>query len=154
MKSRLKLPCINFDKPYIDKYDDSSIFVRNEECDHYEISMKRKSNNEKFVKFIFKIYCKGCHNEKKFDDLTEKENNICFNCKNCGFHDIFFSYKDSTQDSKEKNNEVPKEEKRYTNINEGEEKVKKVEVPKEEEKIYTNNIEDNEKLEGKIYEKP
>jgi len=88
------LKCIDFKKEYFDEIDESeknSTFTRNEECKHFEISMKRISENFKFKKYFLIIECKNCnHTLKKI--LTKNKDNISYYCNKCNMPQICINF--------------------------------------------------------------
>lgn len=130
MISRIK--CEDLEKQYFDEIDESSSFIRKEECKHYEISMKRISPDFKFEKFIIKLICKNCNNEQK-QSLTKNRGEINYQCLFCNYCQITFNYENTlgTNDESNKNNE-----KEIINIiNKGENKKKKEVLVNEDLKL-------------------
>jgi hypothetical protein len=80
----------------IDENEKNSGFRRNEECNHFEVSMKRISENFKFKKYFLTVECKICHTPfKKF--LTKNKYSISYYCKKCNKPQIciHFSYENT-----------------------------------------------------------
>ena len=155
MISRIK--CEDLEKQYFDEIDESSSFIRKEECKHYEISMKRISPDFKFEKFIIKLICKNCNNEQK-QSLTKNRGEINYQCLVCNFCQITFNYENTlgANDESNKNNE-----KEIINIiNKGENKKKKEVLVNEDLKLSLigNKLkageEKDKKATPKIYETP
>ena len=81
-----------FNKEFIDKIDESSLFVRNEECKHYSFVLKRKSKDGKSIRINIVYCCKNCKKEelKEFTDLS---NTFKYKCNNCDNQkELIFSY--------------------------------------------------------------
>lgn len=126
------IKCEDLEKQYFDEIDESSSFIRKEECKHYEISMKRISPDFKFEKFIIKLICKNCNNEQK-QSLTKNRGEINYQCLFCNYCQITFNYENTlgTNDESNKNNE-----KEIINIiNKGENKKKKEVLVNEDLKL-------------------
>ena len=151
------IKCEDLEKQYFDEIDESSSFIRKEECKHYEISMKRISPDFKFEKFIIKLICKNCNNEQK-QSLTKNRGEINYQCLFCNYCQITFNYENTlgTNDESNKNNE-----KEIINIiNKGENKKKKEVLVNEDLKLslIENKLkageEKDKKATPKIYETP
>jgi len=166
------LKCIDFKKEYFDEIDESeknSTFTRNEECKHFEISMKRISENFKFKKYFLIIECKNCnHTLKKI--LTKNKDNISYYCNKCNMPQICinFNYENIMCIDEEKNNIVDNSSNRSTGINseiQGEKKTKIYNTPSSviqvamPTKIYSTpeNLPqngENNKAKDKVYSTP
>ena len=85
------LNCIDIHKEYFDEIDEDSIFTRNEECKHFEISMRRISENFKFKKYSLTIECKNCNYSIK-KNLTKNEDNISYYCEKCNMPQICINF--------------------------------------------------------------
>ena len=151
------IKCEDLEKQYFDEIDESSSFIRKEECKHYEISMKRISPDFKFEKFIIKLICKNCNNEQK-QSLTKNRGEINYQCLVCNYCQITFNYENTlgTNDESNKNNE-----KEIINIiNKGENKKKKEVLVNEDLKLslIENKLkageEKDKKASPKIYDTP
>ena len=57
------IKCGDFQKEIFDEIEKNSIKLRNEECEHYYLSIKLSEGNN-FEELILKIICKLCNNEK------------------------------------------------------------------------------------------
>jgi len=108
------LYCIDIHKEYFDEIDEDSIFTRNEECKHFEISMRRISENFKFKKYSLTIECKNCNYSIK-KNLTKNEDNISYYCEKCNMPQICINFvyqntmamdEESNNLKKEKNNNI------------------------------------------------
>ncbi len=87
------IKCKDLQKEYFDVIDDTPTFIRREECEHYEIKMKRISKDEIFQKFVINIVCKGCQNEVHQELYNnEKIKNFNYQCRKCKSCTIIFRY--------------------------------------------------------------
>ena len=88
------LKCIDLKEEYFDEMDETeknSVFTRNEECDHFEVSMRRISENFKFKKYFLNIECKNCNTPlKKF--LTKNKDSFSYHCKKCNKPQICINF--------------------------------------------------------------
>ena len=90
--SSFKCENCNFHSEKTDDID-SSLFLRNEECQNYSAKMKRWIKGEKIIIEIT-IECNICHNFKK-DNFKNKENKLEFQC--CKQQKFVVSYYISNQ---------------------------------------------------------
>lgn len=106
------------EKQYYDEFDESSLFVRGEECKHYTIKMKRKSKDFKFTRFEIEIFCKKCENETK-QIFSKGKGELIFKCPKCRCCcEMIFRYNDTNQNENgEEKYKIPTEEK-YEKIDE------------------------------------
>ena len=93
------LKCVDLTEQYFDEIDENeknSTFTRNEECNHFEISIKRISENFKFKKYFLTIECKICNTPLKMS-LTKNKDSISYYCKKCNKPQfcINFSYENT-----------------------------------------------------------
>ena len=95
------IKCNDFEKEFFDDIDESIFFIRNEECQHYKIKMKRKTINSKFEKFEITFSCKECTNVEK-KEFTKSNDEYNFICENCGKYSMTFKYLDTTRIEEEK----------------------------------------------------
>ena len=95
------IKCNDFEKEFFDDIDESIFFIRNEECQHYKIKMKRKSINSKFEKFEITFSCNECTNVEK-KEFTKSNDEYNFICENCGKYSMTFKYLDTTHIEEEK----------------------------------------------------
>ena len=95
------IKCNDFEKQFFDDIDESIFFIRNEECQHYKIKMKRKSMNSKFEKFEITFSCNECTNVEK-KEFTKSNDEYNFICENCGKCFMTFKYLDTTYIEEEK----------------------------------------------------
>ena len=133
------LKCIDFKKEYFDEIDESEtnrIFTRNEECEHFEVSMRRiLSENLKFEKYLVNIECKIC--QKQFNTtLTKNADSISYFCKNCNNPPqnlLYFNYQNLMATDEESINENQKKRdiKAFSTP-----QVKEYQTPPSERKIY------------------
>ena len=87
------IKCKDLQKEYFDVIDDTPTFIRREECEHYEIKMKRISKDEIFQKFVINIVCKGCQNEVHHElHNNDKIKKFDYQCRKCKFCTIIFRY--------------------------------------------------------------
>ena len=110
------LKCVDLEKQYFDEIDENeknSAITRNEECNHFEVSMKIIYENFKFKKYFLIIECKNCKTPlKKY--LTKNKGNISYYCKKCNNPHIciYFCYEntmgmDEESDGSKKDSQVP-----------------------------------------------
>ena len=93
------IKCKDFPKKeYFDEIDESSVFVRREQCKHFEIAMKRKSDDGKFQKFVITFVCKGCQNEEKLE-FKESGKTYEYTCLRCNYGPMTFGYQNTMDDS-------------------------------------------------------
>lgn len=91
------LKCDDFkEKQYLDELDESYIFVRKEECQHYAINMKRKLNGQN-IKFEITVDCKKCQLVTR-QDFYKSKGEFIFNCPGCGCCKMNFRYYNSNTD--------------------------------------------------------
>ena len=104
-----KLECNDFPKKeYVDIIDDCPVFIRKESCNHYEIKMRRESEDCIFKQYIIKFVCKGCNFEEKLIS-NEKEHKFQYNCLKCKYPVMTFNYINTAEiDSSEKEDEIKK----------------------------------------------
>ena len=95
------IKCNDYEKEFFDDIDESIFFIRNEECKHYKIKMKRKAINSKFEKFEITFSCNECRNEEK-KEFTKSNDEYYFICENCGKYSMTFKYLDTTHIEEEK----------------------------------------------------
>ena len=95
------IKCNDFEKEFFDDIDESIFFIRNEECQHYKIKMKRKAINSKFEKFEITFSCNECTNVEK-KEFTKSNDEYYFICENCGKCSMTFKYLDTTHIEEEK----------------------------------------------------
>ena len=93
------LKCVDLTEQYFDEIDENeknSTFTRNEECNHFEISIKRISENFKFKKYFLTIECKICNTPLK-KLLTKNKDSLSYYCKKCNKPQIciLFSYENT-----------------------------------------------------------
>jgi hypothetical protein len=93
------LECSDLEKQYFDEIDENeknSVYTRNEECNHFEVSMKRISENFKFKKYFLTIECKICNTPLK-KLLTKNKDSLSYYCKKCNKPQIciHFSYENT-----------------------------------------------------------
>ena len=105
-----KLECNDFPKKeYVDIIDDCPVFIRKESCNHYEIKMRRESEDCIFKQYIIKFVCKGCNFEEKLIS-NEKEHKFQYNCLKCKYPVMTFYYINTAEiDSSEKEKEINKD---------------------------------------------
>ena len=113
------LKCIDLNEQYFDEIDESeknSAFTRNEECNHFEVSMRRITENSMFKKYFLNIECKNCNTLLK-KVLTKNKDSISYYCKKCNMPQICinFSYENTIGFDEESN--IRKDENQI-NINE------------------------------------
>jgi hypothetical protein len=155
------LKCIDMNNNYFDEIDESqSKFTRNEECNHFKVTMVRICENFNFKKYCLIIECKNCNTLlRKF--LTKNKDSISYYCEKCDMPQccINFSYENTMVVDEESN--ILKDEKNIvdessSNINtgissqisneeKGEEKIKIFKTPGPQ--IFTTP-------ESKIYNTP
>ena len=104
-----KLECNDFPKKeYVDIIDDCPVFIRKESCNHYEIKMRRESEDCIFKQYIIKFVCKGCNFEEKLIS-NEREHKFQYNCLKCKYPVMTFYYINTAEiDSSEKEKEINK----------------------------------------------
>lgn len=86
------LECQDFPKKeYFDEIDDCPVFIRKESCNHYEIKMKRESENYIFKQYIIKFVCKECNSENQIKS-NAKEYKFQYECRKCKYPAMSFHY--------------------------------------------------------------
>ena len=143
------IKCNDFEKQFFDDIDESIFFIRNEECQHYKIKMKRKAINSKFEKFEITFSCKECTNVEK-KDFTKSNDEYNFICENCGKYSMTFKYLDTTYIEEEKSKVStrivdPFKQKKEENNNLIEQKLLGREE-KGEDQNHSENINSNKKI--------
>lgn len=94
------LKCDDFpEKQYFDASDESTFFLRREECKHYEITMKRQSEDRQFKKFIVTIICKGCKTEDR-EEFKENKYIFQYKCIKCNYFPMTFGYENILENNK------------------------------------------------------
>ena len=111
------LKCIDLNEQYFDEIDESeknSAFTRNEECNHFEVSMRRITENSMFKKYFLNIECKNCNTLLK-KVLTKNKDSISYYCKKCNMPQICinFSYENTIGFDEEPNNLNDEKKKKY-----------------------------------------
>ena len=149
------LKCDDFkEKQYLDELDESFIFVRKEECQHYAINMKRKLNGQKY-KFEITVDCKKCQRVTR-QDFYKSKGEFIFNCPNCGCCKMNFKYYNSNTDEIEGQEEIhvmlPEEKKKekdsqVINIGLSQYKNDKLLAGEEGKKIYKTPDNNNQVFE-------
>lgn len=89
------IECSDFRKEYHDDFE-SLRKVRNESCQHYEITMKLFAKNGKFEKYKVTFSCKKCgkDDDNVFTENAKRIEYQCIKCKNS----IIFSYINTLED--------------------------------------------------------
>jgi hypothetical protein len=85
------LKCSDIQREYYDIIDEIPIFNRKEECTHYEIKIKRRSEKSIFQKFDIKLVCKHCKDQIN-KSLNSKKNKFEYECLKCKYPPISFCY--------------------------------------------------------------
>jgi hypothetical protein len=147
------LKCIDLNEQYFDEIDESeknSAFTRNEECKHFEVSMRRITENSMFKKYFLNIECKNCNTLLK-KVLTKNKDSISYYCKKCNMPQICinFSYENTIGIDEETPDPnvftIPGPKIFYTpsTLNENEKKIKTYKTP-----------DSNTNIKKKIYSTP
>ena len=144
------IKCNDFEKEFFDDIDESIFFIRNEECQHYKIKMKRKSINSKFEKFEITFSCNECTNVEK-KEFTKSNDEYNFICENCGKCFMTFKYLDTTHIEEEKSKVnttviVDPVEQRKNEIKKLIDQKVKGREEKGEDQNHSKNINKNEKI--------
>lgn len=85
------LKCSDIQREYYDIIDEIPIFNRKEECTHYEIKIKRRSEKSIFQQFDIKLVCKQCKDQIN-KSLNSKKNKFEYECLKCKYPPISFCY--------------------------------------------------------------
>jgi len=116
-----KLTCDDLSEEDFDEIDVSSSSTKKVSCAHYDIEIKTKSENFKFLNYCIRIVCKKCNYE--FKNVYKKNKyDLTYCCDNCNPQStINFSYKNTN----ENDNEIENENENKINNNPIEENIEK-----------------------------
>ena len=127
----------------IDDIDDSSTFVRNEDCYHYRIKMIRKIKN-RTINITISVTCNKC-NKTESNESTDMTNTFSFQC--CNQKEFIFTYEISLMKEEQnlfykhsnKNNKFEGREKNLIENNEDDNLI-------DDNNSYINDKKDNKSI--------
>ena len=87
----LNIRCEDLEKEYFDEIKKETTTIRNEECEHFDISISLTSGYH-FEELLFKITCKLCNDKENFEK-NDKEYTQIYSCPKCKTPQIYLYYK-------------------------------------------------------------